>query len=291
MLKYPAALSIWLFLLSCTTKPKTEPLDQWVTQTLELGNTPVQLSTAFQYRELEKKYNEWATRDCSQNWFSKASRIREMVSRLNDYLMTCRKAEKIPKAGMDSIRQRLLTFRDSIVSIDSAFLLEFGESLDPSHSSRNAYDDAPAAELVFSECRSLDHYKLLINCLITRTAIVENKLTAYCNLKCSNGIFFFDVYRPLIGQNKSHLEPGDLLEIQAGIGAFSRAATPEIRINGKKVKIDEEGVANYSLRTCSRPGNYSLPVSITYFNQITGNDEVFYKQIEYTVDAPCKGKK
>ena len=42
--------------------------------------------------------------------------------------------------------------------------------------------------------------------------------------------------------------PGDELEVQAGIGAFSAAAKPDITINGARQSLNSDGVADYKTK-------------------------------------------
>ena len=78
--------------------------------------------------------------------------------------------------------------------------------------------------------------------------------------------------------------PGQEIEIKAGIGAFSKAAAPTITIGGSNVAIGEEGYASYKTQA-GGVGPHSIPVRISFFNQITGKDEVREVNVEYMVGS------
>jgi gliding motility-associated protein GldM len=79
--------------------------------------------------------------------------------------------------------------------------------------------------------------------------------------------------------------PGEEIEITAGVGAYSKSSAPVISINGAGVSLGEEGFASYKM-TASSVGSHSVPVRISYMNQVTGKQEVLEKNVEYTVAAP-----
>ncbi len=77
------------------------------------------------------------------------------------------------------------------------------------------------------------------------------------------------------------------MEINAGIGSYSKAAAPKININNKNLNIGDEGFATYRLKVSEDPGNYKIPVKISYFNQATGLEERRIVNVEYTVAKEC----
>jgi len=58
----------------------------------------------------------------------------------------------------------------------------------------------------------------------------------------------FDQFKTLVGTNATYLMPGDELEVNAGIGAYSAAAKPTIYINGTKQELNADGVADYKTK-------------------------------------------
>lgn len=93
----------------------------------------------------------------------------------------------------------------------------------------------------------------------------------------------FDEFQPLIGTNATYLMPGDQLEVTAGIGAYSKAATPNISIGGASQPLNE-GKALYKT-TVSGAGEKSIAVNIKY-TKPDGTVGTESRVIKYTVGVP-----
>ncbi len=93
----------------------------------------------------------------------------------------------------------------------------------------------------------------------------------------------FDEFQPLIGTNATYLMPGQELEITAGIGAYSKAATPTISIGGTTPALSE-GKALYKT-TVSGAGEKSIAVNIKY-TKPDGSIGTLERVIKYTVGVP-----
>ena len=112
----------------------------------------------------------------------------------------------------------------------------------------------------------------------------ENKVVAYCHQKVGEVEVIFDTYTAIVGQNSNYLMPGQDLEIKAGVGAFSKAAAPSISIGGANVAIGEEGYALYKTQA-GGVGAHSVPVRISFFNQVTGKEDVREVKVDYVVGS------
>jgi gliding motility-associated protein GldM len=75
--------------------------------------------------------------------------------------------------------------------------------------------------------------------------------------------------------------PGQEVEIMAGVGAFSKAAQPQIIINGQGIGLGEDGQAKLKMQGGSL-GKHSIPVVIRFKDQ-DGKDQTINKTVEYTV--------
>jgi gliding motility-associated protein GldM len=93
----------------------------------------------------------------------------------------------------------------------------------------------------------------------------------------------FDEFQPLIGTNATYLMPGDDLEITAGIGAYSKAATPSISIAGVNTPLTE-GKAVYKTKV-SGAGEKSVAVNIRY-TKPDGTTGTLERVIKYNVGIP-----
>jgi gliding motility-associated protein GldM len=72
------------------------------------------------------------------------------------------------------------------------------------------------------------------------------------------------------------------MEITAGVGAFSKAALPDISIDGQAIPISADGTAHKPMKASSALGKHSVNVTIKYKDQ-EGKDQVMTKRIDYEV--------
>jgi gliding motility-associated protein GldM len=113
----------------------------------------------------------------------------------------------------------------------------------------------------------------------------ENKVVTFCHEQVGKVEIVFDSYAAIVGQTSNYVMPGQTFSVNAGVGAYSKAAQPTITIGGSAVGLGEEGFATKEI-TAGGPGTYSVPVRISYFNQTTGKQEVKDVKIDYTVGSP-----
>jgi gliding motility-associated protein GldM len=113
----------------------------------------------------------------------------------------------------------------------------------------------------------------------------ENKMVTFCHEQVGKVEIVFDSYAAIVGQSSNYVMPGQTLTVNAGVGAYSKTAKPSISIGGSGVEIGEEGFAKREI-TAGGPGEYSIPVKISYFNQTTNKQEEKIETIKYTVGSP-----
>jgi gliding motility-associated protein GldM len=92
----------------------------------------------------------------------------------------------------------------------------------------------------------------------------------------------FDKFEAMVGTNATYLMPGDELDVTAGIGAFSTAATPHIYVNGALQQNGPDGTALYKTKVS---GTGSVNVKIEFTNP-DGSPGIATKEIKYTVGQP-----
>ncbi|RYD89458.1 MAG: gliding motility protein GldM, partial [Sphingobacteriales bacterium] len=91
----------------------------------------------------------------------------------------------------------------------------------------------------------------------------------------------YDKFAAIVGQNSNYIMPGQEIEINAGVGAFSSAAKPSISINGQGAPLGEDGQAKLKIQGGGL-GKHSVPVTIRFMDQ-DGKEQVVTKNVEYTV--------
>jgi gliding motility-associated protein GldM len=109
----------------------------------------------------------------------------------------------------------------------------------------------------------------------------ENKVVSLFHEQVGQVKVRFNKFAAIVGQNSNYLMPGQELTINAGVGAFSTDARPQISIGGVGVPVSENGVALWKT-TASAIGTRTVPINIRYIDQ-DGNPQTINETISYTV--------
>jgi hypothetical protein len=98
----------------------------------------------------------------------------------------------------------------------------------------------------------------------------------------------YESFSAIVAQSASVVLPGERVTINAGVGAFSRAARPEITVQGRPVALDADGQATKSFFAPRKTGACQVPVLISFINQ-DGQRMHVRKIVEYrVVDTLCR---
>lgn len=112
----------------------------------------------------------------------------------------------------------------------------------------------------------------------------ESEVVTYCHSQIGAVKVIYDQFAALVGQSSNYVMPGQQIQITAGVGAYSKAAQPQISINGATSSLDADGRANYTL-TASGAGDHSVPVVVKYVKP-DGTTESKSFDVKYTVGTP-----
>jgi gliding motility-associated protein GldM len=112
----------------------------------------------------------------------------------------------------------------------------------------------------------------------------ESGIVTYCHNQIGAVKVIYDQFAPLVGQSSNYVMPGQEVEITAGVGGYSKAAQPQISINGAGQSLDADGRAVYKI-TASGAGSHRIPVNVTYIKP-DGTKETKSVNVEYTVGTP-----
>lgn len=112
----------------------------------------------------------------------------------------------------------------------------------------------------------------------------ESQMVDYCFKQIGSVKVVYNQFEAFAGTNATYLMPGDELEVQAGIGAFSAAAKPDITINGARQALNADGVADYKTKV-EGAGPHEMTVNISY-TKPDGTTATIPKTIKYTVGLP-----
>jgi gliding motility-associated protein GldM len=111
----------------------------------------------------------------------------------------------------------------------------------------------------------------------------ENMVVTYCDNQIGKVDLHMDQAAVLVGQSSNYLMPGQVLEVTAGVGSYSSAASPSISINGSNVQVaDGQGSSKI---TVSGGGEHSVTVNVTYRDEHNAI-KTETKTIKYTVGTP-----
>jgi gliding motility-associated protein GldM len=112
----------------------------------------------------------------------------------------------------------------------------------------------------------------------------ENAVVTYCHNQVGAVKVVYDQFAALVGQSSNYVMPGEEVEITAGVGAYSKAAQPQITINGSGAALGPDGRASYKFQA-SGGGARSVPVNVT-FTKPDGTKETKSFDVKYTVGTP-----
>ena len=282
-----------------------------VNRSLENTNNTVNNSTLTIMKSLEEKKTESATAERANIWYPKAEQVVATSKALYDYLgslktkiftlaggSTSDPTQHFKEDNLDIVTKlmvrdgegkklfaALAKYKTDILGIDSSIKTEFEKSLNIDLSNPPGQDKKvrPLEIAYFNMVPTVAGLTILSKFQNDiRTA--ENRVVTYCHQKVGEVKVIFDTYTAIVGQNSNYLMPGQDLEIKAGVGAFSKAAAPSISIGGANVAIGEEGYALYKTQA-GGVGAHSVPVRISFFNQVTGKEDVREVKVDYVVGS------
>lgn len=122
----------------------------------------------------------------------------------------------------------------------------------------------------------------MLNKVQNDVLITTNDLLEYCNANAWSATHDYETFKPLISLDRSYVKSGQTIEVSAGVASFSTSAKPVITIDGKRVKVDEEGVATWNFYAKKKAGHYTVPVRIE-FSRPDGERQSVNKNLKYTV--------
>lgn len=289
-----------------------EILNAFVTvdNSLIATNRQINLSTDQILASLNEKKNDPSSAAKANIWYPKAEQVKIASKEVYDYIQTLR--QKILKeAGFDPIaKEGDSSFKADNLDIATRIMVEEGEgkklkakleeyrarlfAIDPLikqqfETSLQINTAMPKVQDKSNKVWEAAYFRMvptvaaitILSKFQNDVKTSENKVVAFCHEQVGKVAVRFDTYSAIIGQSSNYLMPGQEIEITAGVGAFSKAAQPQITINGAGAPLGEDGAAHAKFAAGS-VGNHSIPVNIVYVDQ-EGNRQTITKTIEYTV--------
>ena len=276
-------ISIALFLFSSCRdirKIDTDILNA-LKENLKESNATINNSTAANMKTLYDKSVDFCTKERATIWLPKAELVIDNSKKIYDHIENIRSEKDFDNTILETFTIKLNNYKQIVLSADSSIMEEFINNFKFIDHFTSLANNMKGKKLTNNSVSAL------LTLLQNDVKIIENEITAYCNLKIGCTIFFFDNYSAIIGQNSNYFKPGSKLKINAGIGAYSKSTRPLITINGTKVELGFEGFSSYQMKVPEKSGNYSIPVNIKFMNPITRKEEENKINVDYTVAKPC----
>lgn len=192
------------------------------------------------------------------------------------------------KAKGPELKNRLQQFRDQMLSIDPAIAKEFASTF--------PVEDLKTAKIIGQDGKEKDFTFAYFHMTPTVAALTllskfqnnvknaENQVVTYCHNQVGAVKVVYDQFAALVGQTSNYLMPGEEMEITAGVGAYSKAAQPQITINGSSMPVGPDGRASSKFNV-SGSGARTVPVNVTY-TKPDGTKESKTFDVKYTVGTP-----
>lgn len=241
------------------------------------------------FQSLKEKTTEYFTKERAEIWFPKAKAVLQLSADAYQFFQRLKTKQTFNSANAKEIITYLAKYKEAVLNIDPSIRIRFENSFPPL---LNKYDSSRKSSdqlytTYFNSKPSIARGILTV--LENDILLTEKNIITFCHeqVRYIHDYHDFNSYSAIVGQNSNSLKPGGKLEITAGIGSYSKAAQPKIRINGIVTPLSEEGFATFELKAPKKPGDYTVPVLISYFNQTTGKDETRAIDINYTVTKPC----
>jgi gliding motility-associated protein GldM len=285
-----------------------------VDRSLVTTNTTINESTATIMKSFADKLTENETREKAELWMPKAQQAVVLAKGVHEYIENL-KNEILKAADFDPARKGDSTFKEDNQDIATRLMVEQGkgkelferltkykqEMIALGASSPNPALKEDLATFLKqvdlstppSKQGSKNWEQAYFHMVPTVAAITmlskfqndvktsENRSVALFHEQVGKVVVRYDAFAAIVGQSSNYIMPGQDIEISAGVGAFSRAAQPQITINGQNAPIGSEGQAMLKVAG-GGIGKHSVPVVIRFQNQ-DGQWQEVKKNIEYTV--------
>jgi gliding motility-associated protein GldM len=275
-------------------------------------NKTITQSTGTIMSSFEEKLTDPTTRVKAEMWRPKALQAQQLSTDLYNYIDNLKK-QVLKEADFDPARKGDSTFKEDNQDIATRLLVD-GKAGKELQQKLIDYQKAILALAPTPEMRAELQQKLQINTqmpplrnhrrnetwagayfrMVPTVAAVtilskfqndvktsENRVIAHFHEQVGKVIVRYDTYTAIVGQSSNYLMPGGEIEVMAGVGAFSRAAAPQITINGQSASLGDDGAARAKFAAGSI-GQHTIPVNIVYVD-LDGNRQSISKTIEYTV--------
>lgn len=185
------------------------------------------------------------------------------------------------KGQGDVLKSKLEAFKSKLLAIDPKIAQELGAALPIDVSS--PIKDKDWSDAYFHMTPTVAALTILSkfeNDVKNSTA----QVVEWCHKQVGQVEVVYDEFQAIASQSTEYTMPGEEITIKAGVGAFSKAARPNVVIDGASVPLNADGVAELKFKA-GNTGSYSKKVSISFKKPdgTMGSKDV---EVKYSVGAP-----
>jgi len=293
-----------------------------VDKSLVTSNDNLNTANNTLYTSLEGKLKDPMTAEKAKPWYDRANQAKKISAEMDAYINDL-KSELKKEAGEHEVEvdgQKIMQFKeDDLEAATRLFgngekaknkgpefkdkLQEFRErmlGIDPSIAKEFAttfpVDDLKTTKIIGQDKKEKTFTDAYFHMTPTVAALTllskfqnnvknaENQVVTYCHNQVGAVKVVYDQFAALVGQSSNYIMPGEEMEITAGVGAYSKAAQPQVSIRGASSAIGPDGRASYKFNV-SGSGSQTVPVSVTY-TKPDGTKESKQFEVKYTVGTP-----
>src|SRR5829696_6552243 len=267
-----------------------------VDNSLDKTNNTINTSTANVMESFKLKLNDPTTKEKAALWYPKADQAQKLTTEMYNYIENLRASIK-KEAGFDPIAKKGdSTYKEDNQDIATRIMVKEGKGKELQQ--KMATYRAEMLKLVTPDKKAEfekgmqvdvslpkgleggsktweDAYFHMVPTVAALTILrkfendvktTENRIVNHLHEQVGKVEVVFDSFEAIVGQNSKYLMPGQELEINAGLGAFSKSKVPTITIGGANVPTNEKGMAVYKT-AAGAIGQHTIPVTVAFLDQ------------------------
>ncbi|MEN9963515.1 MAG: gliding motility protein GldM [Bacteroidota bacterium] len=287
-----------------------------VDKSLITSNENLTSANSTLYTSLEGKLKDPMTAEKAKPWNDKANQAKKLSADMAAYIDQL-KVELKKEAGLEmkegvevykeddleaatrlfgnekggknkgpEFENKLNQFRDQMLGIDPALKAEFEKTFPVEKQGKVKGKDGKEKDFTFAYFHMTPTVAAitLLSKFQNNVKNAENQIVTYCHNQVGAVKVVYDEFAALVGQSSNYVMPGEEIEITAGVGAYSKAAKPQITINGASMPLAADGRASSKFNV-SGSGARTVPVSVKY-TKPDGTVETKTFDVKYTVGTP-----
>lgn len=283
-----------------------------VNATLEVSSLQTDSKIKQIFRSFDDKMNDPKTADKAKYWHEKAALAQKYSDETYNLIQEFKKellnqADFNPKDSSykednldaatrmfvenkkgDVLKKSLIDLRSKLLSIDGSIDSSFRTTLPIDVSEpkvENAENKGNWSSTYFRMVPTVAALTILSK-FQNDVKNAEAQIVEFCHRKVGEVVIQYDQFQVIANSSSTYMMPGEEFTINAGIGAYSSKAIPQITVGGATATRTPNGDYELKTKAESTPGQYSKIVLVNYTDPNTGMPASVKKEIKYTVGSP-----